>query len=162
MRQRIRGPNETFQSPATCLDLALVFAGMAMAADLRPLLAVRFGPAPHALVVLDVRTALSEREDEPTAPDGFTMHPGRPGVWIAAASENSNGSVPDSSTEQRDWANCRRVPCARQRSASGEWAATGEPYSGVVRSAGQLLRDAASGHSWTLVDVDYVARGSGP
>jgi hypothetical protein len=156
MRQRIRGPNETFQSPATCLDLALVFAGMAMAADLRPLLAVRFGPAPHALVVLDVRTALSEREDEPTAPDGFTMHPGRPGVWIAAASENSNGSVPDSSTEQRDWRIVDVFRAARQRSASGEWAATGEPYSGVVRSAGQLLRDAASGHSWTLVDVDYV------
>jgi hypothetical protein len=156
MPQRIRGPIETVQSPATCLDLALVFAGMAMAADMRPLIAVRFGPAPHALVILDVGAALSDREDEPTALDGFTMHPDRPGVWTAGASEHSNGPVPGSCAEQRDWRIVDVFRAARHRSVSGAWAESGEPYSGAVWSAGGLLSDSAPNRRWALVDVDYV------
>ncbi len=150
--QRIRGPNEAMQSPATCLDLALVFAGMAMAADLRPLIAVRFGSVPHARVILDVYTPLSEREDEPTTLDGFITHPGTPGVWTAV----TGGPGPDSFGEQRNWRIVDVFLAARHRLVTGPWAAMGLPYSDAVLDADELLKDAGPDHRWTLVDVDFV------
>ena len=52
--QRIRTPLETIEGPATCLDLVLTFTGMAIEAGLRPLIAIRYGVSPHALVALDL------------------------------------------------------------------------------------------------------------
>jgi hypothetical protein len=151
--QRIRGPNEAMQSPATCLDLALVFAGMAMAADLRPLLGVRFGTVPHALVILDVNAPLSGREDEPTAPDGFTMHPGRPGVWKAGTGEGPGADV---FGVQRNWRIVDVFLAARHRQVTGAWEAEGQPYADAVLEADELLKYAGPDHRWTLVDVDFV------
>ena len=149
--QRIRGPIEAMQSPATCLDLALVFAGMAMAADLRPLIAVRFGDSPHARVILDVDIPLSEREDEPTAPGGFIGYRGTPGVWKAAT-----GDDPASFGQQRNWRVVDVFLAARHRLVTGAWAAMGRPYSDAVLDVDELLKDASSEHRWTLVDVDFV------
>ena len=84
--QRIRGPEETMQGPATCLDLALVYAGMALCAGLRPLIGLRTGQDPHALLLLDVRSAVSDlTADERKAPPLSTARPGDPGVWDVRA-----------------------------------------------------------------------------
>ena len=63
--QRIRGPQQTMQGPATCLDLALVLAGMAMSVEFRTFLGIRGGAEPHALVILDLN---SPRGDDPSRP----------------------------------------------------------------------------------------------
>lgn len=86
--QRIRTPLETIEGPATCLDLVLTFAGMAIEADLRPLIAIRYHPAPHALVMLELSGGANQLTDYASPPDrsGFRPRPGQPGVWDAAGS----------------------------------------------------------------------------
>jgi len=150
--QRVRGPNETFQGPATCLDLALVFAGMAMAADIRALVAVSFGVKSHALVILDVRTALSERETEGIAPVGFTQDPRMAGVWRV---KDTPGAAFVSASDERAW-RVVDVSCAAGRNRVGGQAANGVPYVEAVWEISQLLSQARRGFRWTLVDVDRV------
>ena len=148
--QRIRGPNETFQGPATCLDLALVFAGMAMAAGLRPLLAVGSGAQPHALVILDVARELSARALEGIAPEGFAEAHGVPGVWTVTAGD-SEGWI--AGTTERDW-HVVDVSLAAWSDADPD----GKPYGEARWNVGQLLteeRDRQVRH-WTLADVDRV------
>jgi hypothetical protein len=69
-KQRVRTPAEVVQGVGSCLDLSLLFAGMAMAASVRPFVAVTLkAPIPHALVVLDLSEPLSretaKREEGP-------------------------------------------------------------------------------------------------
>jgi hypothetical protein len=154
--QRIRGPNETFQGPATCLDLALVFAGMALAADIRPLIGIAFGLRPHALVILDVQTALSEREAQGTAPAGFAEDPGVPGVWSVkdAAAEARPAFV--SASDERAWRIVDVSLAARRNPEGGGPEADGVPYPEAVWDISQLLTDAGKSLRWTLADVVRV------
>jgi len=69
-KQRVRTPAEVLQGVGSCLDLSLLFAGMAMAAGIRPLIALTLdAPTPHALVVLDLVNPLgmdpAKREEGP-------------------------------------------------------------------------------------------------
>jgi hypothetical protein len=148
--QRIRGPNETFQGPATCLDLALVFAGMAMAAGLRPLLAVGSGAQPHALVILDVARELSARAMAGTAPEGFAEVHGVPGVWTVTAGDG--GGWLAGGTE-RDW---HVVDVSRAAWSDAD--PDGTPYGEARLDIGQLLTDERDREArrWTLADVDRV------
>lgn len=88
--QRVRGPDQTLQGGATCLDLSLLYAGMAIAADMRPFLALRMRStgALHAVVVLCLEKALSLLPEDDARPPGFIERAAEPGVWdrdLAAA-----------------------------------------------------------------------------
>lgn len=86
--QRVRTPAEVHAGVGTCLDVSLLFAGMAIAADLRPLLGVTLDTNPaHALVVLDLDRPLS-------ATDEFEG----PGGW----DEGTNVWLPESEPRDRD------------------------------------------------------------
>lgn len=70
LKQRIRTPAEVLQGVGSCLDLSLLFAGMAMASGIRSLIALTLNaPTPHALVVLDLVNPLgadlAKREEGP-------------------------------------------------------------------------------------------------
>ena len=146
--QRIRGPEETMQGPATCLDLALVYAGMALCAGLRPLIGLRTGQDPHALLLLDVRSAVSDlTADERKAPPLSTARPGDPGVWDVRApadllqwGETEGWLLVDvARAARRGDADSARFSGASGRGLAGE------------------LAEAPGDHQWTLVDVDAVA-----
>lgn len=82
--QRIRTPHEVVGGVASCLDVSLLFAGMAIAADIRPLLGVTLDTVPgHALVVLDLSAPLSELYDGGAGegPGGW-QRTDDAGVWL--------------------------------------------------------------------------------
>jgi hypothetical protein len=92
-RQRIRTPAEVLQGVGSCLDLSLLFAGMAIAANIRPLLAITLdATVPHALVVLDIGQPLasmsqSAREEGPA----HWQHDDR-GIWRPRSAFQSDES----------------------------------------------------------------------
>ncbi len=148
--QRVRGPNETIQGPATCLDLSLLFAGMALSAGLRPFIALRTAPTLHAMVVLDIERSRSERGEHHAAPvpPGFTQRAAEPGVWDLAPGGWSSASP-------SEWLIVDVAMAARERpSPSLPLRPTGKPFEDAV-----LPEMASSGEGeWTLVDVDSVRR----
>jgi hypothetical protein len=152
--QRVRGPNETVQGPATCLDLALVFAGMAVSADMRPFIGIRTGGLPHALVVLDVGTPLATRAKRKAGPPGFTERPGEPGVLDKARDDAPSGArdkwlIVDVSQAAR-----RSLRSAADRSLPAQ----GVPFD--VAADQDVWWQEFGSDTWTLVDVDRVMRDS--
>ncbi len=150
--QRVRGPNETIQGPATCLDLALVFAGMAMCADMRPFIALQSAPVLHALVVLPIQRARSVQGDKVPDPPGFTERPGEPGVWDPA---------PDGSSFAGDgnWLVIDVSLAARNPPLSGmPLPEIGAPFSAAKREELDLPGMEGASRNSTLVDVDRVRR----
>jgi hypothetical protein len=147
--QRVRGPNETIQGPATCLDLSLVFAGMAMLADMRPFIALRSIPDLHALVVLPVQRARSRLGAKEADPPGFIERATEPGVWDLDTPEGL------SFTSRDDWLVVDVSMAAWVPSSS-----SGESEGGA--SADDAMREELafpeSGQVWTLVDVDRVRK----
>ncbi len=148
--QRVRTPYETIQGPATCLDLALLFAGTALDADMRPLIGLRTSPLPalHALVVLDLTAALSGQGEAGArrGPDGFAERPDEPGVWDLTGTFADDGR----------WLVIDVAQAARRR---GRLAGTGFPAEGASFEAATWREnslDALSGERWTLVDVNRV------
>jgi hypothetical protein len=148
--QRVRGPSETIQGPATCLDLSLLFAGIALSADIRPFIALRTAPTLHAVVVLDLERSRSDRpqHDAVSVPPGFTQRAGEPGVWDLA---------PDgwSSASPSEWLIVDVAMAARARpSPSMPLPAVGARFDDAV------WPELASSPKWkwTLVDVDRVRR----
>ena len=146
--QRIRGPEETMQGPATCLDLALVYAGMALCAGLRPFIGLRTGQDPHALVLIDVRGALSEATvGERNAPPLTTARSGDPGVWDVrdpAALLQWDGT--------EGWLLVDVVRASRRGDADSA------RFSGAAGwGLAELLAETRGDHQWTIVDVDAVA-----
>jgi tetratricopeptide (TPR) repeat protein len=151
-RQRLRTPEETLRGPATCVEFALVFAAMAIEADMRPLLAVRLGDddhEDHAQVVLDLEEPLSE-----------SPRVGRPGP---------PGFVPDDEPVEAGgppvpggW---RIQPGAKPSSLGGRWLALDivqaavaigrKDISGHFKDAAEWL-DPNDGERWALADVDLV------
>lgn len=79
--QRIRGPESTVRGPATCLDLSLLFAGMCLAADLRPMVALKEEYGPHALVIVDLEQSLHDSPAASAISSTFTQRPDEAGVW---------------------------------------------------------------------------------
>ncbi|MGH3171998.1 MAG: hypothetical protein ACRDN0_39850 [Trebonia sp.] len=94
-KQRVRTPAEILQGVGSCLDLSLLFAGMAMAAGIRPLIALtRTAPTPHALVVLDLARPLGV---DPVAWEEGPEHWGARGNglwWPEPAGEAADPGVP--------------------------------------------------------------------
>ena len=143
--QRIRGPEETMQGPATCLDLALVFAGMAALAGLRAFIGLRTGASPHALVILDTTAPLTSAAHG--QPPAFVRRPGDFGVWDPAIAA---GAAFTRLAESDGWLVVDIVHAA-VNPADGVSA----PFSQAAgRTAGRRVNDPASG--WTLVEVDGV------
>jgi hypothetical protein len=143
--QRIRGPEETMQGPATCLDLALVFAGMASLAGLRAFIGLRTDARPHALVVIDTTAPLTSAEH--ARPPAFTERPGDPGVWDPAITADAAfGRM----AESDGWL-VVDVVSAAVGPADGEGAPFGRAAGRTV--ARQVNHPAAW---WTLVEVDRV------
>jgi hypothetical protein len=152
--QRVRTPYETIQGPATCLDLALLFAGTALDADMRPLIGLRTSPLSdlHALVVLDMTAALSGQAEAAArrVPDGFTERSDEPGVWDLTRTFADDGR----------WLIIDVAEAARRR---GRLASTGFPAEGASFDAAIWQEnswsssfDALTGEKWTLVDVNRV------
>lgn len=157
--QRVRAPYETIQGPATCLDIALLFAGMAVSADMRPLIGLRTAPSRHALVVLDLQGARSKqgRAGSGDVPPGFISRPGEPGVWDLA------GTVAPLGVDDR-WLIIDVAQAARQRPPLAAGALL--PEEGASFSAATLRGNAREfryatfpEQRWTLVDVDRAAAG---
>jgi len=150
--QRLRGPTETIQGTATCLDLALLFAGFAIAADIRPLIGIRMKPKPHALVVLDVTKPLSDlgKDRLRATPPGFIADPDVPEICHLAPDR-----IPS------DWARRRPgwvvvdVSKAARRSSLGVLASIGEEFDIAVQDGVEELRDGQqfTGHKWIMADV---------
>jgi hypothetical protein len=152
--QRVRTPAETIEGPATCLDLVLVFAAMAISADLRPLIALRYSPSPHALVVLELSGDVRElgdaaRYDSELAPCGFTPRQGEPGIWDASGTDG--GPVACLARSAR-WLPVDVVGVTRG-SASADF----EDASGPRRARAVDI----PGAQWTLVDVRRVLAATG-
>lgn len=151
--QRIRGPEETIQGPATCLDLALLYAGMALCAGVRPLISLRTGREPHALVLLDVRGQLSDMTPsaEQNAPPSAVERAADPGVWDLPGEDvfARLGAADGWLLVDVAWA-------ARRGGSAG--ALFGEASG---RRVAEMLAGATPGdHQWALVDIDAVlARG---
>jgi len=151
--QRVRTPYQTIQGPATCLDLTLLFAGAALDADMRPLIALRTSPPsdPHALVVLDVTVALSgqSREGSDRVPSGFSPRLGESGIW------DLSGTL---AVDDR-WLIIDVALAARERRAlaeSPEFPKEGASFNEATLqgNARQFRRAALPDQTWTLVDVD--------
>ncbi len=143
--QRIRTPSETIQGPATCLDLVLTFAAMAAEADLRPVLAIRYRPAPHALLVLDLSGGMSETSTDGGWPEppGFTSRRDEPGVW----DQDEDVSTPLIGLAQtEDWLPIDVVGATRDFSLDF----------GQTSGMGVAEQEDPPGSSWVLVDVRQV------
>jgi hypothetical protein len=151
--QRIRGPEETMLGPATCLELALVFAGMASWAGIRAFIGLRTGEDPHALVILDTSAPLigPARLDDRAYPPSFTERHDDPGVWDPAT------GVPVSTAfaylaESDGWL---IVDIVRATSSGDDEGARFSQASG--RTTAEEVDESFGGeHQWTLVDVDRV------
>jgi hypothetical protein len=146
--QRIRGPEETMQGPATCLDLALVYAGMALCAGLRPFIGLRTGPDPHARVLLDVRGAVSDLAVAvgPNPPPRTTARPADPGVWDV---RNPAALLRWDGTE--GWLLVDVVRAARRGGADSP------RFNGAIgRGLAEQIAETRGDHQWTVVDVDAV------
>ena len=149
--QRIRGPAETIQGPATCLDLALLYAGFALAADLRPLIGIRTYPMPHALVAIDLSQPLSGRRaaNVPDAPPGFIADPDMQEIYRLAP----DGRV----RELSDWLIVNVFRTARRRKPLGVLEPVGEESGAAEKKGSWTLREGQErGHEWIMVDVDRV------
>ena len=146
--QRIRGPEETMQGPATCLDLALVYAGMALCAGLRPLIGLRTGQDPHALVLLDVRSAVSDIAvaDGLNAPPLTTARPSDPGVWDV---RDATALLQWDGTE--GWLLVDVVRAARRGDADSARFSQASGW-----GLAEHLAETRGDHQWTVVDVDAV------
>jgi hypothetical protein len=161
IHQRVRGPAETVQGPATCLDLALVFAGMAIAADVRPLIGLRTRPLPHALVILDIGVPLSSWVGGRSGAGvpGFAERPDEAGVYDL---QPATAGLPAASSPGADdrWQvidvfrsarRRKRIPDEYGLEAVG--AAVGDVTTPPDRWLRQILERA---QDWIVVDVDRV------
>jgi len=159
--QRVRGPEETIQGPATCLDLALLFAGFAIAADIRPLIGFRLTPTPHALVALDVSSALSNRHGNHVAavPPGFIEAPDAAGIYHLRP-----GQDPASRAGQwPGWVLVDVSQAARARSLLWVLPPTGAPFDIAAEDgSGQMQDGRRYRHEWVLVDVSRVRADRAP
>jgi len=160
--QRVRGPAEAIQGTATCLDLALLFAGFAIAADIRPLIGIRMTPMPHALVALDVSRPLSEqhRDSRGASPPGFIADPDVPGIYHLAADRISSAwAVP-----RRGWVVVDAFQAARPRSSLGVLAAIGAEFDIAAQDGTEKLRDGQRlpHHEWIMADVHRLRADRAP
>jgi CHAT domain len=150
--QRIRGPEETMLGPATCLDLALVYVGMASCAGIRAFVGLRTGEQPHALVILDTSAPLTgpaSLGDRPQPP-WFQERRDDPGVW-----DTAGGVAPGAAfvrlAESDGWL---VVDIVRAACSGGD---EGVPFSQASgRTAAKEASNSAGSQQWTLVDVDRV------
>jgi hypothetical protein len=145
--QRIRSQLETIQGPATCLDLAIVYAGMALAADMRPLIAVRTSPTRHALVLIDTSMAQSMQVQKRIAgPPGFTERPDKPNVWHRAPGGVTTGAA-------GDWLAVDIARVARRLRPATVRLADGASFDEAISTTS--ARDVLGGSTgeWTSVDL---------
>ncbi len=145
--QRVRGPNETIQGPATCLDLSLLLVGMALSAGMRPFIALRTAPTLHAVVVLYVGRSLSRQSERAAVPPGFTQRAAEPGVWDLTPGDSFDGSD--------EWRIVDVAMAARQR----RFPSMPLPDAGAQFEEAVLAQLPFSwDEEWTLVDIDKVRR----
>jgi hypothetical protein len=147
-QQRVRGPIETIHGPATCLDLSVLFAGMALSAGMQPFIALRTAPTLHVRVVLYVQRSLSKIGDHETVPPGLARRASEAGVWDLAAGVSPFGTAVE-------WLIVDVAQAARERTSSSQPL----PDTGA-RFEDAVLEELASSpdEEWTLVDVDQVRR----
>lgn len=151
--QRIRSQPETVQGSATCLDLAILYAGMALAADMRPFIAFRDNVGRHALVLIDTSTALSnqtlshQKQDHYAGPAGFRERPGDRGVW--EREDAGRSAAPG------NWLAVDVFRAARRTGSGG--GGLNEAASFDVAISTLSAEDVLTGDigEWALVDVSY-------
>lgn len=154
-KQRVRTPAEVVQGVGSCLDLSLLFAGMAVAASIRPFVAVTLNaPTPHALVVLDLSEPLSrDQAKREEGPEHWLDEDGH-GVWRPES--KSGPSVPHGvpwwELSRSGWL-IIDIACAARtgvKPADEFEAACLEKLPGC---------SAKSGVTWTLIDVEAAMDG---
>jgi hypothetical protein len=155
-KQRIRTPAEVLQGVGSCLDLSLLFAGMAMAAGIRPFIALTLNaPTPHALVVLDLLNPLSEDQAKrEEGPAHWQLDKDGHGVWLPEII--GEGSAPPTAP----WWQLNRsqwlvvdITCASRMGAT--------PPSEFEQACLPALpwASAASAVSWMLLDTEAAMDG---
>jgi hypothetical protein len=145
-RQRIRTPAEVLQGVGCCLDFTLLFAGMALAANIRAFIALTLGPEErHAMVILDVGRPHSEMGDpgSKTGPDFWQLDAGGQGLWQPEGPESA--ALPWRNLEER-WLAVDITLVARHGAA-------------LAHSFDQACRPSLSDAEWVLVDVDAARIG---
>lgn len=154
LMQRVRTPAEVHAGVGTCLDVSLLFAGMAMAADLRPLLGVTLDTNPgHALVVLDLDRPLSGIGESGEGPGGWSEDAG---VWLPEPGARDRDGDWWLRLDEERWLIVDVDELTRRGAGFGDHH---EDFRTAVRKACRIeLPDAAS---WCLVDVAPVQRGEG-
>ncbi len=168
LEQRIRGPEQTIQGPATCLDLALVLSGMAIAADMRPLVAIRTDDRPHALVVLDIRAPISGSARAAIPPwfiehhADSIEHPEGSGVWHLDQDLLREGRELDIGSS---WLIIDAGRAARQLPQfQTRLPEEGAPFHAVTQNHdfGELGMGGTQGSQWSLVDITRAGYGWPP
>jgi tetratricopeptide (TPR) repeat protein len=155
--QRVRTAAEVHAGVGTCLDVSLLFAGMAMAADLRPLLGVTFDTNPaHALVVLDLDRPLSDME-EGEGPGGWRQETD---VWLPeAGAQDGDGEDWWRHLDGERWLIVDVDELTRRETGFGD---RREDFQTAMRKAYRTdLWGAEWAASWRLVDVAAVQRAKG-
>ena len=143
--QRIRTPLETIEGPATCLDLVLTFAGMAIEAGLRPFIVVRYGVRPHALVALDLTWNGESLAEYDSVPGFRPRHPEQRGVWDGVG---ETGGVLRTLSEVRG---CCLVDVVRVTQHDADF--------GGASGRDMVDEHDLAGAAWTMVDVRSVLAG---
>lgn len=156
-KQRIRTPAEVLQGVGSCLDLSLLFAGLAMAANIRPFIALTLNARnPHVLVVLDISEPLtsmhpSKREE---GPEHWLLDGDGHGVWRPEPSRESSvrQSVPWWQLSRSHWL-AVDISCAARTGAA--------PPRGFEEACLSALpwASAESNVTWILIDVEAALDG---
>jgi hypothetical protein len=159
-KQRIRTPAEVLQGAGSCLDLSLLFAGLAIAANIRPFIALTLdAPTPHALAVLDLSGPLNSMHAvaRTEGPEFWRSDDEGHGVWRPQP-------APDSVTAQAmPWWRLSRshwlavdISCAAR--------ANGVPPQDFGEACWTQLFPECSGRAvtWMLVDVDAAQEDQEP
>jgi hypothetical protein len=145
--RRIRPPAEAVRGPSTRLDVALVFAAMALDAGLRTFLALDETTPDQPLIVIDLRRSLSEKNSR--LPPGFAESPGEAGTFMS----ESAAAPLDRLTIDRDWLviDPGLATNLAHREGTPFTEASGESILAEKRYAGSM-----SHRTWLLLDVQRI------
>lgn len=150
--RKIRPPAEAVRGPATRLDVALVFAAMALQSGLRTFLALDEGTPDQPLVVIDLRAT---PEKTARVPPGFAESPHETGVFVYGP----DLVPPDRLTSKRGWLVIDPAKATTMVRHGGT--------SFADASGDSVLAEWAGGNSpesreWYLLDVDNIRRANVP
>ncbi len=150
--RKIRPPVEAARGPATRLDVALVFAAMALHSGLRTLLLLDEGTPDQPLVVIDLRWT---PEKTARVPPGFVESPQEVGVFVYGP----DPTPPDRLTSKRGWLVIDPACATTMVRPAGTSFADASGDSVLAEAA---RADSPGSCEWYLLDIDSIRRANVP